>query len=94
MADREVKTDGSQSLADFQSVVQQQEGIYGPLVSLRSNQGFNFMGFDVGESPTNRAVLETFDGDNPPDKSGHSTVCSGDCLVSGNPEKVAAYRKN
>lgn len=94
MPDQEKKADGNLSLADFQTIVQQQEGIFGPLVSLRSGQGFNVIGLDVGDAPANRAILETFEADSPPSKDGHAIVCSGDCLVSGNPAKVVAFRKS
>jgi len=92
MASKTVATPGSQSLADFQTVVQQQEGIFGPLTALGKEGSNNTITLEIGTSPTKRAVLARYDGDTPPDRAGHSLICQGDCLVQGEPAKVAAYR--
>jgi len=86
-------TSGAQSLADFQRVVQQQEGIWGSLCALGKTGNNNTMTFQVGPSPENRACLETFTGDAAQDKDGCDLICTGDCLVKSRPEKVVAYRK-
>jgi hypothetical protein len=89
-----VETPGSQTLAKFQEVVQQNEGIFGPLKALGKNKQNNTITLDVGSTPNNRAILETYEGDKPPTKDGFDSVCSGDCLVEGKAAKVAAYRKS
>lgn len=88
------KTDGNQSLPDFQTVVQQQEGIFGPLTALGTQDSDNTMTFDIGPMPANLAKLETYDGAAPPAKGGHSIVCTGNCLVESQPAKVVAYRQD
>ena len=94
MPSKTAETDGNQSLADFQTVVQQQEEIFGPLTALGMQDSNNTMTFDIGPVPANLAVLATYAGDAPPAKDGHSLICKGDCLVNGQPAKVAAYRRN
>ena len=93
MTTEKVGSSGSRPLAKFEIVVQQNEGIFGPLVSLSSQGTDNVIELEIGNKPQNRAVLATFIGDSAPEKSGHTLVCKGDCLVDGNPAKVAAYRK-
>ncbi len=88
------ETTGNQSLADFETVVQQQEGIFGPLTALGKQGSNNTITLDIGPAPANRAVLATYASDAPPAKDGHSVVCTGDCLVDGQPAKVVAYRQN
>jgi hypothetical protein len=73
--------------------VQQQEGVFGPLTALGKEGSNNTITLEIGPSPTNRALLETFQGGQPPEKAGHALICSGDCLVNGQPAKVAAYRQ-
>lgn len=92
MAEKTVGTPGSQSLANFQTVVQEQEGIFGPLKALGKEGKNNLITLEIGPSLANRAVLETYQGSKPPEKAGHHLICSGDCLVEGQPAKVAAYR--
>ena len=94
MPSKVVKTPGNQDLATFQTVVQQQEGIFGPLTALGKQGSDNTITLDIGPTPANRAVLETYAGEAPPDKDGHSVECKGGCLVNGQPAKVVAYRKN
>jgi hypothetical protein len=88
-----VETPGTQTLVGFQDTVQQQEGIFGPLDALGKKDENNTITLEIGPAPKNRAVLETYEGDNPPEKTGFDHVCKGDCLVDGQPAKVAAYRK-
>jgi len=94
MATATEATPGSQDLATFQTVVQQHEGIFGPLTGLAMQAPNNVMTFQVGPSPdaAHRAVLETY-ADHPPAKPGFVLVCSATCLVSGTPQPMAAYRK-
>lgn len=94
MPNASARTPGSQDLSTFQTVVQQQEGVYGPLKALASQGPDNVMTFSVGTSPdaAHRAVLETYSG-SPPSNPGYILICSGKCLVSGAAQQVAAYRK-
>jgi hypothetical protein len=94
MATVQEATPGNQDLPTFQSVVQQQEGIFGPLTALASHSPNNVMTFDVGPSPdaAHRAVLETYT-DHPSMKDGFLLVCIGKCFVSGALQQVAAYRR-
>ena len=87
-----VESDGNRPLTEFQTVVQQQEGIFGPLQELAHQGSNNTITLEVGTSPEKRAVLDTYDGAEPPAKENHFLICSGDCLVGGAPAKVAAYR--
>ena len=94
MPSKILETNGNQSLADFQTVVQQQEEIFGPLTALGMQGSNNTMTFDIGPRPANLAKLETYDGDAPPTKDGHGVLCSGGCWVDGQPANVVAYRQN
>lgn len=93
MPSKTVATPGSQSLAQFQTVVQQQEGIFGPLIGLGKEGQNNTITLEVGGTPANRAVLETYEGEELPKKAGHDLICKGNCLVESQPAKVAAYRR-
>lgn len=93
MADKTIGTPGNQSLPQFETVVQQNEGIFGPLKALGKQDKNNTITLEIGSAPDNRAILATYDGDAPPVKQGHSVVCKGDCLVDGKAAKVVAYRK-
>ena len=94
MATAKEATPGSQDLPTFQTVVQQNEGIFGPLLSLSSAGVNNIMTFQVGPSPdtAHRAILDTYT-DHPPQKAGYTLICTGACLVSNAPQQVGAYRK-
>lgn len=94
MATAQDATPGSQDLPTFQTVVQQQEGIFGPLSALSSSGANNVMTFQIGPSPDapHRAILATYT-DHPPAKNGYVLVCIASCLVSGATQQVAAYRK-
>jgi hypothetical protein len=94
MATAKAGTPGSQDLATFQTFVQQQEGIFGPLIALSSESPNNITTFEVGPSPdaSHRAILETYAA-HPPPKDGHVLVCIAKCFVSGALQHVAAYRK-
>jgi hypothetical protein len=85
--------DGTKPLDYLQSVIQQEEGIFGPLQSLAAQAPNNVMTLVVGPSPpaSQRAVLETYDS-HPPEKPDATLICVADCLVNGTTAKVAAYR--
>ena len=87
---------GNLSLEDFETTVQQTERINGFLKALARNRDQNQNTFTIERRrpPTNLAKLETYEGDAPPAKDGHSVVCTGDCLVDGQPAKVVAYRQD
>ena len=93
MATATESTPGTQDLATFQMVVQQQEGIFAPLTSLASDGVNNTMTFLVGPSPDNahRAILSVYS-DHPQQKAGYVLICVGNCLVNSNSQQVAAYR--
>jgi hypothetical protein len=95
MASATESTPGSQDLPTFQTVVQQQEGIFGPLTALANDGVNNIMTFQVGPSPDgpHRALLATYT-DHPPPRDGYTLVCIGQCLVSSTVQQVAAYRKS
>ena len=94
MATVQEATPGSQDIGTFQAVVQQQEGIFGPLTALASQIPNNIMTFQVGPSPdtAHRATLTVFT-DHPAQKDGCVLICVGNCLVNGTPQSIAAYRK-
>lgn len=85
---------GNQDIAAFQLLIQQQEGIMGPLISLWSEPPLNVMTFGVGPSPDadHRTILATYT-DHPPAKDGFFLFCAGSCLIDGSVQQVAAYRK-
>ena len=89
-----LSTPGSQDLATFQTVVQQQEQIFGPLTALSSAAGNNLMTFTIGTSPDDNhlAQLATYSGATPPARAGFSVACTGSCLVSSGVQQVVAYR--
>lgn len=88
-----VHTPGHQSLMNFQTMVQQQEGIFGPLRTLGREGQNNAITLEINHCPTNRALLETYDSSAPLNKPDHRLICAGECLVSGQPARVAAYRR-
>ena len=85
--------DGNQPLSYLQTVVQQEEGIYGPLAALMAQAPNNVMTLQIGASPApgKRAVLEVYEG-HPPEKEGHVLICIASCLVNSAIQSVAAYR--
>jgi hypothetical protein len=85
--------DGNQPLSYLQTVVQQEEGIYGPLSGLMAQAPNNVMTLQIGASPAvgKRAVLEVYSG-HPPQKDGHVLICVANCLVNAAMQSVAAYR--
>ena len=88
-------TPGAQDLSTFQNVIQQQEGIFGPLLSISSSDATNnVMTFQIGPShdSDHRVILDTYI-DYPTVKVDYTLVCIGNCLVSGAIKSVAAYRK-
>jgi hypothetical protein len=93
MATAQEITPCNQDLPTFQTVVQQQEGIFGPLTALSQSGDKNIMTFQVGPSPdaAHRVVLEIYT-DHPPNRNGLTLVCVAACLVSSTLQNVAAYR--
>ncbi len=94
MSERTFSVPGNLSLEDFETTVQQTEEINGFLKALGKDGDTNTFTIDRRRPPTNLAKLETYEGDAPPGKDGHSVVCTGDCLVDSQPAKVVAYRQN
>ncbi len=94
MSDVIISLPGSLSLEDFETSVQQEERVNGFLKALGKEGDQNTFTIDRRRPPTNLAKLETYEGDPPPAKAGHSVVCTGDCLVDGQSAKVVAYRQN
>lgn len=95
-----INTDAS--LNDLQTIVQQQEGTLGPLVAFgngellaadgTTEQRITTVVCDTDQdSPvgTKRAVLQLASAPSP---AGTTPICTGDCYVSGQITKVAAYR--
>ena len=89
---RTVPTPGTQTLAEFQRVVQQQEGIFGPLKTLGREGENNTITLEIAPAPVNRALLEVYRNDQPPPKVGHTIICTAECLVEGQLAKIVAYR--
>ena len=92
MATTTVFSDGVLSLSGFQTTVQQNEEIFGPLKALGKKADKNSINYEIGTSPENLAILEVFTGKSAPNKSGHQLICTGDCLIKAKPAQVAAYR--
>lgn len=94
MSERTFSTPGSQSLEDFETKIQETEEVNGYLKALGKDGDNNTFTIDRKRPPTNLAVLATYTGGAPPDRDGHSVLCTGDCLVDSQPAKVVAYRQN
>ncbi len=94
MSERTFGVPGSLSLEDFETTFRQTEELNGFLKSLGSDGDQNTYTIDRKRPPANLAKLETYEGNAPPAKDGHSVVCTGDCLVDSQPAKVVAYRQN
>jgi len=94
MATAREATSGTQDLSDFQRVIQQQEEIFGPLISLSNDGVNNIMTFQIGPRPDaeHLVIIDTYI-DHPPLKNGFVLVCISNCLVSGTIQSVGAYRK-
>lgn len=94
MATAREATPGTQDLPTFQTVVQENEGIFGPLQLISTEGDNNIMTFLVGDSPDpeHRVILDIYT-DHPDPKQGYCLVYAGICLVSGAAKRIAAYRK-
>ena len=92
MSTKTLSIEPNHTLEEFQTTVQQQEGIWGPLLEMGNKDGENRLVMDITDSPQNRVVLEEYASDEPPEKSGYSTICNGSCYISGKIKKLAAYR--
>ncbi len=95
MRERTFSVPGSLSLENFETKVQRTEEMNGFLKALGKDGDQNTITIDRKKPPKkNLAKLETYEGGAPPAKAGHSVVCTGDCLVDGQPAKVVAYKQN
>lgn len=92
MASKLFRSDGSNDLNFLQTVVNQQEGIYGPLIALTSEIGQTYLVFQRGAPPNPRSVLATITGEPAPPRPPQSAACSGLCVLEGQEKWVAAYR--
>jgi len=88
------ETDGSSSLEELETIVQQMEGILGPLLTLGCQDGTNFLYFEVTTrlEPERRARLVQYD-EAPNVPAGFVLVCAGACQVKDKRVRVAASRK-
>jgi hypothetical protein len=77
----------------LQQIVNQQEGIFGPLQSISAQPPNNVLTLVVGPSPPadQRSVLVEFE-DHPPARPGSTMICAGPCLVNSKLSSVAAFR--
>ena len=92
MASKLFRSDGSNDLTFLQTVVNQQEGIYGPLIALTSEIGQTYLVFQRGAAPNPRSVLVKIDGEPAPARPPQTVACSGLCVLGGQETWVAAYR--
>jgi len=92
MSTATVATQPDLSLRKLQLIVQQQEGIFGPLTQISTGNGKNVLEFEVRARPKVRAVLKVSDQDQPAPRKGFDLVCHGDCFIAGKQTRVAAYR--
>lgn len=94
MTSQVVASSSAKTLADFQRIVQQQEGIFGPLIALSSQQGNNWIVLEENPvKPANRATLQVIQQEPAPAVPGSTVVCTGNCFVEDKAVLVAAYRK-
>jgi hypothetical protein len=89
-----IEISGAHDLKSLQETIRQQEGIFGPLISLHCQGNDNVVTFEVGASPdvNSRALLAIYDR-HPAEMGGHVVICAGACLVDRQRRLVAAYRK-
>src|SRR5215475_506390 len=74
MTSQVVASSSAKTLADFQTIVQQKEGIFGPLIALSSQQGNNWIVLEENPvKPANLATLQIIQQEPAPAVSG-STV--------------------
>ena len=79
------------SLADIQTLVDQQESILGPLVSIGNDGNENLLLFDVEQDPPER---HPFIDTNIAPRPGAAVVATGKMFISGQLQDVAAFRSN
>jgi len=92
-------TPGDADLATLQAIIGDLEGIFGPLVALTTappvspatSPSLNQLSLEIGDSPTNLAVLQVFES-HPPEVAGQTLICFGKAIVGSAPVMVAAYR--
>jgi hypothetical protein len=92
------------SLGDLQTIVQQQEGLLGPLIALghglllasdgiTTEQDLTVLTLDMDQAPpAKRATLRQAVGGQAVPVAGSTPICTGDCYVSGEIQTIAAYR--
>lgn len=84
---------GTESLANLQTIIRQNENIVGPLVALSPWQDRDtVLTLEVGAAPGGLISLLQTAGAAPAPQPGHQLVCIGDCYVGGAIIRVAAYR--
>jgi hypothetical protein len=91
-----IALDGNNSLADFELWARQQEQILGPLLALAKQGTDNVGTFDAGAKVPDDAhlvELRACVGGAAVPRAGFQVVCTGNCLVIGQPTMVAAYRR-
>lgn len=92
MASQTVAAAGSSDLPTLQTIVQQNEGIYGPLIALGSSGADSLLTFNVGQTPAKRAELFVIAALPAPNRPGQTLICTGVVFVSSIQKLVAAYR--
>ena len=92
MATATVATDPDLSLKKLQLIVQQQEGIFGPLKQFKAGVLSNILEFEVTAIPRHRAILKTSGQVEPAATKGYVLLCHGDCFIAGKKTHVAAFR--
>ncbi len=92
MSTATVATQPDLTLKKLQLIVQQQEGIFGPLKQISIGNGRNVLEFEIAARPRVRAVLKVSEQDQPAPRKGFALVCHGDCFIAGKQTRVAAYR--
>lgn len=79
------------STQDLERVIQQQEEILGPLVSIGNDGISTLLTFDVEQDPpTNRALLRL----GSQEVTGAAAIFRGICFVNGRLQEITAYRPN
>lgn len=91
---RLMPTPGSQSLADLQTVIRQEEQAFGPLIAISPHDGNTWLTMADAAAPATPITLEKIGAGSIPDRPNHTLVCIGDCFLQGEQARVAAFRPN
>jgi len=79
-----VKIAPSESLADLNTIVAQQEGLHGPLEAIGNDGGNTLLTFDnTPDSPAVNAIIAAQQAGKPVIPAGAKLVCSGTIFVQG-----------